>query len=961
MKRRWTHALLATLLVLAMSGVAHAQGGAFDATLEGTVSLADGTPAPGALVTISSPALQGTRSATTQANGSYILRGLPPGDYHLRFELQGFKSTEVVATVPLGGHVRQDTKLAPETVTETIVVTGTAESALERPTVGANLTNKTVDSLATPRDIADIAALAPGANTNTPLAGQIQISGGEPYDNLFLLNGVDINDNVFGNPDDLYIEDAVQETQVLSSAVSAEYGRFGGGVINAITKSGGNVFSGTFRTDLSNPKYRSNTPLEDQEGIKRTDKNNLIYSATLGGYILKDKLWFFLAGRNQSTDTQEALFATGTKFDSLNDNKRYEGKLTANFSNSHSLQAAYTNNDTNAVATSVDAQTEASTLDTVVHPHYPNSLEVLHYSGVLSSSFFLEGQYSQKKFRFENAGGTLTDIEDSPFSCLTAFGGACVYNAPVFDSTDPESRNNKQYAASGSYFLQAAGSHDIKVGGERFENVRTGGNSQSSTGYEFLTDPLLDANGNIVLDANGRAIPTFTPGGTLLVNWIASRGATSTITNNAVYANDDWRLNNHWSFNLGLRYGKDSSEATGGIRNVNTSALDPRLALTFDPLANGKFRLAASYAEYVGSYSYGIFSNGTLSSPEFLYGPYVGPAGQGRNFAPGFELGNYLLTNAGGGASNTRFADNVGAPRVKEETVSAGMQLSRAGFLRLTFINRDTNNLVEPFTTLALGSTTVVINGVQGPTVPNVLYQNSNIPKRQYRALVLEGRQTITPAWTIEGNWAHELRENGNYEGQVGQTFPSAGVEQFPEIFDKARTFPEGRLQDFEQDIVRAWTIYNFDLHRGGALSLSLLGQYNSPLTYSLAATGVPLTATQQALGAAYAQLPQTQTIFFGSRGSQEFKAWTTFNVAALYSVPIFRSLSPYIKVDVRNVLNDHTLIAWDTTVTPDPNSPKDALGLPTGFIKSANFGKAQSNLNYPIPREYRFSAGIRF
>jgi hypothetical protein len=961
MQRQWTLVILVLLLGLGVSGIARAQGGSFDATIEGTVSLADGSPAPGVLVTVTSPALQGSRTTTSQETGGFILRGLPPGVYRIQFELQGFKNVQAQVTVPLGGRVHQDGKLVPETVTETITVTDLAVSALERPTVQENLTYKTVDSLAIPRDIASIAALAPGANTNTPLGGQIQISGGEPYDNLFLLNGVDIADNVFGSADDLYIEDAVQETQVLSSAVSAEYGRFGGGVINAVTKSGGNAFSGTFRTDISNPKYRSNTPLEDAQGTKRTDKNNLIYSATLGGFILKDKLWFFLAGRDQSTTTQQALFATGINFNSEDVNKRYEGKLTANFSNSHSLQAAYTDNDTKQVTTSESADLTDSTLDTVIHPHLPNTLRVLHYSGVLTSAFYLEGQYSEKKFRFADFGGTSKNIVDSPFTCQTVFGGACAYNAPHFDATDPEDRNNKQYEASGSYFLQAAGSHDIKVGGESFESINTGGNSQTSTGYEFVADPLLDANGNIVLDAQGHAIPVFIPGQTGLINWIATRGARSSITTSSAYVNDVWRLDNHWSFNLGARYEKASSDATGGIKNVHTSSLNPRLAVTFDPLANGKFRLAASYAQYANSYSFGIFSNGTMGSPEYLYGPYMGPAGQGRDFAPGFDPNNYVFVSAGGGSSNTRFANNVGSPITREATLSAGVQLSHAGLLRLTYINRRSTNLVEAFTTRDLGTTDIVINGVQGPTVDNVVYKNSDVPKREYQALLLEGRATITPAWTIEGNWAHELKENGNYEGQVSNFFPSAGVEQFPELFDKARSFPEGRLQDYERDLVRLWTIYNLDFHQGGALSLSLLGQYHSPLTYSLVATAVPLTPEQMALNPGYSAPPRNQTVYFGSRGSQEFKAWKTLDVAALYSVPIFRSLSPYLKVDVRNVLNDRTLIGWDSTVTPDPNSPKDALGLPTGFIKASSFGQARSNSDYPLPREYRFALGIRF
>ncbi len=60
-----------------------------------------------------------------------------------------------------------------------------------------------------------------------------------------MINGVDVNDNLFGSPEGLFVEDGIQETQVLTSGISAEFGRFSGGVVNAITKSGGNVFSGS--------------------------------------------------------------------------------------------------------------------------------------------------------------------------------------------------------------------------------------------------------------------------------------------------------------------------------------------------------------------------------------------------------------------------------------------------------------------------------------------------------------------------------------------------------------------------------------------------------------------------------------------------------------------------------------------------------------------------------------------
>jgi len=81
---------------------------------------------------------------------------------------------------------------------------------------------------------------------------ELSISGGISSENLVLVNGVVAQDNVRRSALPLYIEDSLQETTITTSGVSAEFGRFSGGVINAITKSGGNRFSGTFRDNLAN-------------------------------------------------------------------------------------------------------------------------------------------------------------------------------------------------------------------------------------------------------------------------------------------------------------------------------------------------------------------------------------------------------------------------------------------------------------------------------------------------------------------------------------------------------------------------------------------------------------------------------------------------------------------------------------------------------------------------------------
>src|SRR6185295_5230354 len=100
----------------------------------------------------------------------------------------------------------------------------------------------------------------------------------------FLVDGVVVGENLRGQPDNLFIEDAIQEFTVLSGAISAEYGRFTGGVVSTLTKSGSNEFHGSFRTSFSNPKWTDKTPWPTEaDHLNVTDK---VYEATLGGRIL---------------------------------------------------------------------------------------------------------------------------------------------------------------------------------------------------------------------------------------------------------------------------------------------------------------------------------------------------------------------------------------------------------------------------------------------------------------------------------------------------------------------------------------------------------------------------------------------------------------------------------------------------------------------------------------------------
>ena len=137
-------------------------------------------------------------------------------------------------------------------------------------------------------------------------------------------------------------------------------------------------------------------------------------------------------------------------------------------------------------------------------------------------------------------------------------------------------------------------------------------------------------------------------------------------------------------------------------------------------------------------------------------------------------------------------------------------------------------------------------------------------------------------------------------------------------------------------------------------------------------AAGVRLTPTELARNPGYPandiNANTSLTLFFGERGSQDFKGYGLLDLATTYRIPVWKTATPWIKVEFFNILNNDKQIAWDTTVTPDPNSPKDASGLPTGYIQSASFGTATNDNQFPQPipgtnggRLFRLAAGFRF
>jgi hypothetical protein len=979
--------ILCAITSLILAGTSLAQGVQTGA-IRGTVSDQQDRAVPGATVTATSPALFVPRSTVSDAEGHYVITSLPPGSYRVSFELSGFATLARATVVPLGLTAEQDIVMRPGEVIETVQVVGALPAAITSPVVGMNFEQPEIELLATPRTLQGIAQLAPGLTENSPNTNQVVIHGAFAFDSAFLVNGVDVNDNVLAQPQNLFVEDAIEETQVLTSGISAEYGRFSGGVVNAITKSGGNLFSGTGRINFQNPSWTTETPFEESRSVEHTDDLQQVYEGTLGGPLVKNRLWFFTAGRYAALQTPRTLAQSGIQVVQDDKNTRGELKLTGMVAPNHTIQGGFLNNPRTVTNGS-------GAIGLVIDPHSlstistPNRYFHGSYRGIIGTSRLLEAQVSGRRNELIGGGTGLDLVTDSPF---VAPGFSAIYNAPYFDGADAEQRNNRQIAGSVTEFWNRGGSHETKGGYEWYRSQRTGGGAQSPTQYVFETD-FLTAGGAPVLDATGRPIPVFAPGVSRLTYFPAVTGAVLNNDSQSLYIADHWVMGSHLSADFGARFEHVNVESTGGIVSIRNNRIVPRLALSYDAQGDGDKIVHVTYGQYSGRYNEAqVGRNSPVGNSASVDAAYQGQAGQGYAFAAGLNPANYPIAPGNArvvdATQNVSVAAGTRSPLTHEFSLSFGEDLfNNRGYAEVAYVARVTHGLIDDFLTLDNGSTNVTVNGVSAGTFTNIVFANTDEAHRQYQGLVFQSRYRLSSGWNIAGHYTLQLENDGNYEGEgTNQPGNKSMIGDYPEAFNAARNFPDGRLQDFQRSRLRIWSIYNWGMGGLGDLSVSGLWRLDSGRVFSLAARNQPLSATQMATisGAGYVDSPgvgpiQANQVFFDARGSETFPGHGLVDASINYNIPVFRTLRPWLKLDIYNLLDNRKLIAWNTAVTQNAASAKDSLGLATGYTEGATFGTATGNtvtnlytstINaYPVAfngapaggRTFRVAIGFRF
>jgi outer membrane receptor protein involved in Fe transport len=611
--------LIAVSLLLIAPGVFAQTTGA----IEGTVTDNSGAALPGVTCTATSPALQGSRTAVTGNNGSYRVVALPPGSYKVTCALAGFASVEKAANVTLGAVANANMTLQIS-ATEEIVVSGEAPLIdVTSTTTGTTYNAKVMEKMPVGRNYAAIVLSQPGTNTDTAeTQGRslaVTIYGSTSVENMYVIDGINTTNVIKGFQGKSINAEFIQEVEVKTGGYQAEYGRATGGVINVITKSGGNEFHGDLFGYYNADNWRSDVKVTDGDIVsqEQTEITRWDAGVDLGGYFIKDRLWFFGAYDRIEEDTDRIPQAGPVAFQAFplkSTSDLWSTKLTWNIAQGSTLVGTFfTDPEKRAGAINVPLSTNPVTYE---GSRYIGAKDYAGRFNQLFGSFgVLTLQYARHADRFLTKltpeGEQIRVFDLTVPGTSSSTGGFGSIFGPTINNT------SERDAYLGTFTAYVA-NHEIKLGGEYEDNTTvaitryTGGQLVRITPCRASSNP---ANPDRCAAAGGAGVP-FTnfrgetvPGGVFYEHryWAADLEGTPLASHNAeppslvysAFLQDTWRMNPRLTFNAGIRW--DREEIQNALQETVIDVDDmwaPRAGFVWDFTGDGTSKVYGSYGRF---------------------------------------------------------------------------------------------------------------------------------------------------------------------------------------------------------------------------------------------------------------------------------------------------------------------------------------------------------------------------
>ncbi len=885
--------LLVVLLLALTAPGAYAQ--TLTGSVSGTIKDEQGAVLPGVTVTLTGRT--GSQTTVTDAAGEYRFPGLEPGVYAVSAELSGFQTTrQENVTVSIAASPTVDIALKVAGLQESVTVL--ADSSIVDVRSSATDTKISQDLLANApitRTAINVLNVAPGINNSSAYGADGSTA------NSLLIDGVDTRDPSGGTPWTFYNYNIVEEIQIQGLGASAEYGGFTGAVINTITKSGGNRFSGLFEIlGTSSGLASSNVSQDiiDQNlalGDPAQTKQYVDLTAQLGGPIKQNKAFFFVSAQRFLLETDPSGPVT----------RRHEVSPRLNFKTTFQP----TNSDTFTGTLQYDAYNIIgragkglqSTDELTNREDAPEWVWLLQWRHLFGSNTFAEVKYTGWWGFFDlnpevNQSGRL-DLGTGLFSVSQGW----------FSYSD---RERNQVNGSVTHYADKFGRHEFKFGAELER-------SMTRDRYGYVNDVFFN-------DYYGAPYVAYSYGYDL----------TGHNERESLFAQDSWKIRDRLTLNVGLRgdFIRGTHPDLGKV--FSTTSWSPRLGFAWDVTGDYRSVLKGSYGHYYEGAQTAAFVKAVPGEQDFV----------GFEVNPNGTLGAEFLRDE---AIPYRVADDLKHPRVEEATLSFERALTSDMRLTATGIWREDKNFlgavspsarwrpVQANNTLTNTPITLYNWANRSDSDTDFLIRNvegfqfldpgGNVigtldPHRSYQALMLVLSKRYTNRWQAQASYVLSKAE-GNVDNTGGQQIGSSIFEN-P---NRSIVNTDGRLTNdrtHEFKLLGSYSIPKIEVGVN-AVFRSLSGRNYTPFAqYATSLLNAP-TASRQPF------LEPRGSRRLPSDSNLDLRFEKTFNLGSRDRIGLF--------LEVLNTFNANTTTAVVT------RTPSTDITYAPGQVTTVNFESPQT------------------
>jgi outer membrane receptor protein involved in Fe transport len=992
-----TAVLAACLCLFTTVAAAQEQRG----SIEGVIKDSSGGVLPGVTVEARSPALVGVQSAVTDAQGVYRFPALPPGKYTIDAKLTGFRPARAENVLVELGQILKVELMMSVGLAESVDVK--AESPLidvKQNASAASIREDVISRIPKGRDFSNLVAFqAPGAE-DEPRGGGIQIDGASGSENRFVVDGLDTTSLRSGLSQKPVLTDFIQEVQVKSSGYNAEYRASTGGVISAITKTGGNQYHGSFGTYFNNDNLRgdmrptlrlnpSNQTIAESIVAPPDDYTTWEPLFDLGGPIFRDKAWFYVGYIPQLQHTvrtvtfqsnrQTQTFVQDTEDHNVNYNvsaqlmKDLRGRFAVSNERQKgapsfpSIEPDRTSRDNPALFqgdrqyTNNFTDSYAAVFDWVTTPKLYVNLTTGYFTygargkGPVGTN--LRHTFSGSNFQFP----------DIPASLQNVSGYADDISSSIIVKDD---YGRFTFNSDATYYTNWKGQHTLKAG-VQYERI----SNDVNRGQQF---PTVQLNWDAVRGTlDGRNVRgkygyyTVTRGTVTLGDF--------SVSNTGLFIQDAWTLNNRLTLNLGVRTEVEDVPSykpqNPGIHFSFADKISPRVGFAWDLKGDSRWKAYGSWGVFhdlmklsMSRILFGadrwvdyFYTLDTADWPSIQcgYPPTGGPS------CPGTFIEQADFRHEANDVNNSLIDPGIKPMRSQEFTLGMDHELNRTTSIGVRYSHKWLNRAIEAFGVLLPGVGEIYrisnpgFGWDQSPLTdpfisPGLVCPNcpdQPAAKRVYDGVEFRLRKRFSDNWELTTSYSYS-RLFGNYSGLANsdesingsaRTDPnsSRGFDQLTESFDAQGRAVYGRLQTDRPQVFKAQGSYTF------GFGTTVGGNY-------LLQSGTPLQT----------QMNHLSGIFFypfgrGDLGRTPVYSQTDLLVQHTLNLPRGTRLNASINVE--------NLFDQDTITSIFPTVYRDNINIPfTDFFKGFDpnaYAKANNlrpDARFTLPTAYQPRRTIR-